>query len=260
MRRGRDWDFSGSNACDCPPALPAIRSARPDRATTFARQTKTPDLDEARGARIAQGSGQPPMRLTPRLTMVKTARRALCIITDCLLSVTARLANPASAPYCLGSTQTAHNTCITSTCESQPPRGGFLRDSGQGRVLVNINCSWRVVVGVLVAVARMMLVPLKGARGATFRCGDGPGWQSRSPRPPRRRLKPSGCPKIGSPVNGAECYHRLGQPWPIFYAEIVARLAAAGKRRPTASATAAMRGIRSANCSKVSDCAPSERA
>jgi hypothetical protein len=87
---------------------------------TSAGQTKTPDLIEARGARIAQGQGQPPLRLTPGLDMAGTARCAVRMFTDCLLSVVTRLANPAATSCNLSSAQTAPYTCIISTDESQP--------------------------------------------------------------------------------------------------------------------------------------------
>jgi hypothetical protein len=45
--------------------IPRRRVALPDRVTDFAGQTKTPDLNEARGARIAQRKGQPTIRQTP---------------------------------------------------------------------------------------------------------------------------------------------------------------------------------------------------
>lgn len=56
--------------------IPRRRVSLPDRETDFAGQTKTPDLQEARGARIAQYEGQPTIRQTPGHREIDTARRA----------------------------------------------------------------------------------------------------------------------------------------------------------------------------------------
>jgi hypothetical protein len=82
--------------------IPLRRVALPDRATDFAGQTKTPDLQEARGAQIAQRKGQPTIRQTPGHREVDTARRACRIFTSCLLSLMTRTADPASFPWWLG--------------------------------------------------------------------------------------------------------------------------------------------------------------
>jgi hypothetical protein len=74
------------------------RVALPDRVTSFAGQTKTPDLQEARGARIAQCEGQPMIRRTPGHKEIDTAKRAWSKFTGCLLSTMTRTADPASFP------------------------------------------------------------------------------------------------------------------------------------------------------------------
>jgi hypothetical protein len=113
VRRSRDWAFPGNDSLGRPPARP--RLVAPVRTEwPRARGKQKPRTSQRPGAQIALGQGQPPLRLTPGLTMLVTARRALCRTTDCLLSVIARIAKPASAPYCLGSSQTAPATCITS--------------------------------------------------------------------------------------------------------------------------------------------------
>jgi hypothetical protein len=78
--------------------IPRCRVALPDRVTDFAGQTKTPDLQEARGARIAQREGQPTIRQTPGHREIDTARRACGIFTGCLLPTMTRTADPASFP------------------------------------------------------------------------------------------------------------------------------------------------------------------
>ena len=108
--------------------IPRRRVALPDRVTDFAGQTKTPDLQEARGARIAQREGQPTIRQTPGHREIDTARRACGIFTGCLLSTMTRTANPASFPCVPGRSQTALRGCITSTWKSQPPWPVVLRE------------------------------------------------------------------------------------------------------------------------------------
>ena len=78
--------------------IPRRRAALPDRATDFAGQTKTPDLQEARGARIAQREGQPMFRQTPGHQEIDTAKRAWSKFTGCLPSTMTRTADPASFP------------------------------------------------------------------------------------------------------------------------------------------------------------------
>jgi hypothetical protein len=78
--------------------IPRRRVALPDRTTDIAGQTKTPDLQEARGARIAQREGQPTIRQTPGHREIDTARRACGIFTGCLLPTMTRTADPASFP------------------------------------------------------------------------------------------------------------------------------------------------------------------
>jgi hypothetical protein len=84
------------------PVLPRRRVALPDRATSFAGQTKTPDLLEARGAQIAQRQDQPTIRQTPGHREIDTARRACRIFMSCLLSAITRTADPASFTWRLG--------------------------------------------------------------------------------------------------------------------------------------------------------------
>jgi hypothetical protein len=101
-----DWDLSdagsGSHAFGLPPIRAASPRHPPGQGDRCRGQTKTPDLQEARGARIAQRKGQPTMRQTPGHRVIDTAKRACSKFTGCLLPTMTRIADPASFPWCLG--------------------------------------------------------------------------------------------------------------------------------------------------------------
>jgi hypothetical protein len=108
----------------------AAAAALPVGAAAGARQTKTPDLTEARGARIAQHRGQPAQRLLPGHRTALTVMQTSDGFMSCLLSVVRPDRGSRVHLKRRGPSPNALLSCITRTCDRQPLCG---ENPGKGR-------------------------------------------------------------------------------------------------------------------------------